>query len=199
MITRMDKGIGRVLAALDRAGLAGNTLVVFSSDQGATFEGGNKGASAYHDSNHPFRGQKRSLEEGGIRVPGLVRWPGRVPVGKDSDAVIHMADLLPTFVTAAGGTLDPAWKVDGRNVLDVFAGKAASPDRTLCWEWNSHGIQWYAAMRGDMKLLDMNGAQFLYNVATDPGERRTLAQEQPELFKRLQADLEAWKASEVPR
>jgi arylsulfatase A-like enzyme len=113
--------------------------------------------------------------------------------------VIHMADLMPTFVAAGGGKVDPAWKVDGRNVLEVFEGKTGPPERTLCWEWNSHGIQWYAAMRGNMKLFEMNGAQFLYDVAEDPGERRTLAQQQPEVFKRLQADLEAWKGSEVKR
>jgi arylsulfatase A len=200
MITRLDKGIGRVIAALDKAGLAEKTLVVFSSDQGATFEGGNKGASAYHDSNHPFRGQKRSLEEGGIRVPSLARWPGTVPSGKVSHAVIHMSDVLPTFVAAAGGEVKPEWKVDGANVLDVFTGKADRPaDRTLCWEWNSHGIQWYAAMRGNMKLLEINGAQFLYDVANDPGERRTLAQERKGVFERLRKELEEWKASEIKR
>ncbi|MFB3827827.1 MAG: sulfatase-like hydrolase/transferase [Bryobacteraceae bacterium] len=199
MIHRMDKGIGRVMAALDRAGLARNTLVVFSSDQGATFETGNKGASNYHDSNHPFRGQKRSLEEGGIRVPGVVRWPGRVPAEKVSNEVIHMTDVLPTFLAAAGGAPDPAWKVDGADMLDVWTGKSRAPERTLFWEWNSGGHDMLAAMRGDFKLLVINGGRFLYNVAEDPGERRDLSAEYPEMHERLDAELKAWIATAVKR
>ncbi len=199
MIHRMDKGIGRVLKALDDAGLTDNTIVVFASDQGATFEKGNQGSSNYHDSNRPFRGQKRSLEEGGIRVPGVVRWPGKVPAGGVSHDVIHMTDLLPTFVAAAAGKVDPAWKVDGVNVLDAFLGVGSPPERTLFWEWTSEGGRMYAAMRGDFKLLDIGGSQFLYNVAKDPGERRTILQEYPEIHKRLAAELTAWKATSVKR
>ena len=199
MIHRLDKGIGRVLEALDRAGLAENTLVVFSSDQGATFEKGNKGASNYHDSNRPFRGQKRSLEEGGIRVPGIVRWPGKVPAGRTSDAVIHMTDVMPSFVAAGGANVDPIWKVDGMNMLDVWAGKAKPPERTLFWEWQQEGGAMYAAMHGDFKLLEIGGQKFLYNVAEDPGERRTLAQEYPEMFQQLQKELKAWQATEIKR
>src|SRR5574340_282783 len=199
MIHRMDKGIGRVMAALDRAGLAQNTLVVFSSDQGATFEVGNKGAANYHDSNHPFRGQKRSLEEGGIRVPGVVRWPGRVPAGRVSNEVIHMTDVLPSFLAAVGGAPDSAWKVDGANMLDVWTGKARAPERTLFCEWNSGGHDMLAAMRGDFKLLVINEAGFLYNVAEDPGERRDLSAEYPEVRKRLETELKAWVATEVKR
>lgn len=197
MIHRLDKGIGRVLAALDQAGLADNTLVLFASDQGATFEKGNDGASAYHDSNRPFRGQKRSLEEGGIRVPGVVRWPAAIRGGRVSGEVVHMIDVLPTLVAAAGGKVDQAWKVDGLNMLEVFQGKAAAPERTLFWEWTSEGANMYAAMRGPLKLLEINGARFLYNVVEDPGERRTLVFEHPEMFQRLQTELTEWRKTEV--
>jgi arylsulfatase A-like enzyme len=199
MIHRLDAGIGRVLKALDETGLAENTVVVFTSDNGATFEAGNKGASWYHDSNRPFRGQKRSLEEGGIREPGIVRWPGKVPAGTKFDQPVHMMDVMPTFVAAAGGQVDPAWKVDGLNLLEVWQAKASLPERTLFWEWKAEGYDMRAAMRGDYKLLDISGSKFLYNVREDPGERRTLAPEYPELFKRLQAESQAWKATEVPR
>jgi len=199
MIHRLDAGIGRVLKALDEAGLAGNTLVAFTSDNGATFEAGNQGVSNYHDSNHPFRGQKRSLEEGGIRMPAAVRWPGRVPAGRTFDQPVHMMDVFPTFVAAAGGTADPAWKVDGLNLLDIWQGKAGLPERTLFWQWKAEGHDMRAAMRGDFKLLDISGSKFLYNVREDPGERRTLAAEHPDMFKRLQAELEAWLATEVKR
>ncbi len=195
MIARMDAGVGRVLAALDKFGLASNTLVVFSADNGATFETGNQGASNFHDSNHPFAGQKRTLNEGGMRMPGVVRWPGKVPAGKKSDALVHMIDLFPTFLAAAGGAPDPAWQVDGYNMLDVFQGKAAPPDRTLFWEWRSEGVQWHAALRGDLKLLQINGASFLYDVARDPAERRNVFAEHPEEFKQLQAALKTWLAT----
>ena len=196
MIHRLDKGIGRVLQALQDNGAADNTLVVFSSDNGGTFEVNNQGASNFHDSNYPFRGQKRSLEEGGIRVPGLVRWPGRIPAGRKYDQVVHMTDVMPTLVAAAGGRVDAAWKVDGANLLDAWMGKAAPPERTVFWEWGAERYNMHAAMRGDFKLLDMGGNRFLYNVAEDPGERRTVAAEYPEIFKQLQAELEAWLATE---
>jgi arylsulfatase A len=199
MINRLDAGIGRVLKTLDETGLADNTLVVFSSDNGATFESGNQGTSNYHDSNRPYRGQKRSLEEGGLRVPGVVRWPGKVPAGRRSSEVIHMTDVLPSLAAAAGAQVAPEWKVDGVNMLDVWTGKAKAPGRTIFWEWETEGGTMLAAMRGDFKLLDIGGNRFLYNVREDPGERRTLAQEYPEIFKQLQAELSAWMATAVAR
>ena len=199
MIHRLDAGIGRVLQTLDETGLAENTLVVFSSDNGATFEAGNKGASNYHDSNRPFRGQKRSLEEGGIRVPGLVRWPGRVAAGRRYDEPVHMIDVLPTLVAAAGRSVNPAWKVDGTNLLDAWSGKAKLPERTLFWEWNAERYNMYAAMRGDFKLLEIGPNKFLYNLRDDPGERRTLGGEHPDILKQLEAELAAWRATETQR
>jgi len=199
MIHRLDAGIGRVLQTLDETGLAENTLVVFSSDNGATFEPGNKGAANFHDSNRPFRGQKRSLEEGGIRVPGVVRWPGRVSAGRRYEQPVHMIDVLPTLVAAAGGGVDPAWKVDGANLLDAWSGKAKPPERTLFWEWNAERYNMYAAMRGDFKLLEIGPNKFLYNLRDDPGERRTLGGEYPEILKQLEAELAAWRATETPR
>ncbi len=193
MIERLDAAIGRILKTLDETGLADNTLVFFSSDNGATFEVGNQGASNYHDSNRPFRGQKRSLEEGGIRVPGLARWPGRIPAGRRLEDPMHMTDLLATFVAAGGGTPDPAWKLDGINLLDAWTGSARVPDRTLFWEFQTENVNMLAAMRGDLKLLSIGDSQFLYNVRTDPGERRTIRFEEPAAFKALQGELDAWR------
>lgn len=195
MIRRLDSSIGRILKALDELGLASNTLTVFTADNGATFESGNKGASAFHDSNRPYRGQKRSLEEGGIREPAIVRWPGRVPVGKRSSEVVHMTDVMPTLLAAAGGKPDAAWQVDGMNMLDVWTGKAKAPDRTLFWEFNVEGFQMQAAMRGDFKLLDLGSNQHLYNVRKDPTERISLHGENPELFQQLKKELKDWMAT----
>jgi arylsulfatase A-like enzyme len=198
MVTRLDKEIGRVLKTVADLGLNGETLIVFSSDQGATFEVGNQGASAFHDSNRPFRGQKRTLWEGGIRVPGVVHWPGKVPAGKVSTEIVHMIDLLPTFVAAAGGKPEPAWKLDGQNMLPVWLGKEKAPERTLFWEWRAEGTQQLAAMRGDLKLVITGGNRpELFNVVTDPGERRSVIVEHPEVAKQLQKELTAWLATET--
>ena len=198
MVTQMDREIGRILKALKKLGLEEDTLVVFSSDHGATFETGNKGTSNFHDSNHPFRGQKRTLWEGGIRVPGIVRWPGKVPSRLISHDLVHMTDLLPTFLAAAGQQPDPAWKVDGRNLLPVWRGKERSPDRTLFWEWRAEGYNQIAAMRGDMKLVSTGALRpELFNVVEDPGERRNIAAEHPRLASSLRRELEAWLATET--
>ncbi|HZZ42902.1 MAG TPA: sulfatase-like hydrolase/transferase [Tepidisphaeraceae bacterium] len=195
-ITRMDKEVGRVMKALDDLGLTDNTLVVFSSDHGATFETMEHGATNYHDSNYPFRGQKRTLWEGGTRVPGIVRWPGHVPAGKESEEIIHMIDLFPTFCAAAGFAPDPAWKVDGVNELETFEGKAPSPKRTMFWEWDESGAKYLAALHGNMKMMmDGGNRPELYDVVNDPAERRDISAEYPEITKKLHAELEAWLAT----
>src|SRR4030095_1306122 len=107
---------------------------------------------AFHKSNGPFRGHKRTLWEGGVRVPAVVRWPGKVPGGKTSDEVVHNIDFLPTVLAAVGGAPEPAWKVDGQNVLDVWQGKAPAPQRTLFWEWRVEGYNQVAAMRWNLKM-----------------------------------------------
>jgi arylsulfatase A len=197
MVTRLDRNIGRVLAAIDGLGLAGDTLVVFASDHGATFEAGNRGVSNFHDSNRPFRGQKRTLWEGGIRVPGVVRWPGHVPAGLVSHDLVHMTDLMPTLLAAAGGTPDPAWKVDGRNLLPAMTGAAKYPERTLFWEWRSEGYHQLAAIRGDLKLVITGQTRpELFDVEADPAERRSLAAQFPEVAKSLEAELKSWLATE---
>jgi arylsulfatase A-like enzyme len=193
MMERFDASIGRLVKAIDDAGLRENTLIVFTSDNGATFEERTYGAPAFHDSNKPFRGQKRSLEEGGIRMPSFVRWPGRVPAGKRSDTVMHMTDVMPTFLAAAGVSPDPAWGIGGKNMLDVWTAKSPAPDRTVFWEFTVEGWYMHAAMRGDWKLLRIGETnRFLYNVKEDPQERRTRAGEHPDVVKSLQAELDDW-------
>ncbi len=200
MVTRLDWNIGRLIARLDERGLAANTLIVFTSDNGATFEKGNAGASSALDSNRPFRGQKRTLWEGGIRMPGLASWPGRIPAGSVCAENVHLIDLLPTFLAAAGATADPAWNVDGVNLLPVWKRQASGPQRTLFWEWQTEGYDQLAAMRGDFKLVVTRGGKpELYNVVTDPEERRDVAAGHPELTRQLNDELKAWLETEVVR
>ena len=200
MITRLDRNIGRLVDTLERLQLSRDTLIVFTSDNGATFEFGNQGASAAMDSNRPLRGQKRTLWEGGIRVPGLVCWPARIPGGQVSQVNVHLTDILPTLVSAAGGTVDPSWHVDGENLLPVWTGQASPPDRTLFWEWQSEGANQLAALRGDDKLIMTGGGRpELYDVAADPAERRDLSAVHPQTAKQLRFQLDAWMGTEDPR
>lgn len=198
MVTRLDKEVGRVLATLDELGLSKDTLVIFTSDHGATFEAGNKGTSAYHRSNGPFRGQKRTLWEGGIRVPAAVRWPGHVPAGRRSGQVVHMTDVFPTIMAATGTMIEARQsQVDGLNLLDVWRNAAKTPPRTLYWEWRVEGYHQLAAMRGDLKLVVTgNTPPELYDVVTDPAEMRSVHAEHPQLVKELRQELEAWVATE---
>lgn len=250
MIERFDKAVGHFLDALKASGEADNTIVVLTSDHGATFESGNLGAAADLDSNRPFRGGKRSVFEGGARVPAVIRWPGHIPARRVSQDVLDQIDILPTFMAAAGGKPDPAWHVDGANELAAWEGKAKPAPRTLFWEYRNEG--WYnmAAMSGDWKLVVENKSQFtmlraikpippdkiteyeaalgdvlaegksfdtlspevkrnlaaatgtldgpkLFNVATDPGERRNYYFTRPEIAQKLRADLLAWLATET--
>ena len=198
MVTRLDRNVGRVLAALDEAGLAENTLVVFTSDHGATFELGNLGASAFHDSNRPFRGQKRTLWEGGVRIPTAVRWPGRIPAGTIEARPAQTIDLFPTFLAAAGGAPDPAWGVDGIDLLPAWTGRAPAPERTLFWEWRAEGGDQLAALRGDLKLIiNRGGKPELYDVNADPAERRDVAARHPDDVRRLRAELKTWLSTET--
>ncbi len=200
LVTRLDKNVGRVLAVLGELELAEQTLVVFVSDHGATFEQGNQGASAVLDSNRPFRGQKRTLWEGGVRVPAIARWPGHIPAAVVSGAVFRTTDLFPTLLAAAGAAPEPGWAVDGRNVLSAWSNQAASPPRTLFWEWRDgvEGSDQIAALDHDLKLVVSHGGKpELYDVVNDPGERRDLAAEHPEKVEQLLAALKAWLATEV--
>ncbi len=197
---RLDRNIGRVVDALERLDLTRETLIVFTSDHGATFESGNQGTSAALDSNAPFRGQKRTLWEGGVRVPALACWPGRIPAGVAAPEVMQLTDLLPTFVAAAGGAVNPAWHVDGINLLDVWSGKAAAPERTIFWEWQSEGYDQVAALRGRFKLvINRGGRSELYDVVDDPAERRDVSAQFPELAECLRDEIAAWLKTEIRR
>jgi arylsulfatase A-like enzyme len=200
MITRLDRNVGRLVELLERRGLDRNTLIVFASDNGATFEFGNQGASAALDSNRPLRGQKRTLWEGGIRVPAFISWPARIPAGQISREPVHMIDLFPTLLSAAGTRPGPSRPVGGADLLRLLTGSGRAPARTLFWEWQSEGADQVSAMWGNLKLIVTRGGKpELYDVAADPSERRDLAASFPREVKELQAELKAWLATQDSR
>ena len=120
--------------------------------------------------------------------------------GVSTREVIHLTDLLPTFVAAAGGEVDPAWHVDGTNLLAVWTGKASVPERTLFWEWRSEGSNQLAGSRGPFKLVVTRGGKpELFDVEADPAERRDISAAYPELTRQLRAELDAWLETETRR
>lgn len=181
MIESMDAAVGRVLAALDRAGVADNTIIVFTSDNG--------GAS-YHEiptENLPYRGWKTTYFEGGINVPFLMRWPARLTGGQTTHGVVSALDIVPTIAAAAGAPLPKDREYDGRNLLPVLTGAAANDldERTLLWRKED-----YRAIRhGRWKLQTARFPDrvWLYDLATDPTERHNLAERMPEKVRELQA------------
>ncbi|MBX3178678.1 MAG: arylsulfatase [Candidatus Hydrogenedentes bacterium] len=190
MITHMDRGIGELMALLRELGLDENTLVVFSSDNGPTFDRLGGSDSDYFESSGPFRGRKGSLLEGGIRVPFVARWPGKIAAGGASDHVSAMWDLFPTFAELAGAAYDV--KVDGISMVPALLGTGDQPAHDyLYWEFVAYGGQ-QALREGDWKALRLdirkNGKleTELYNLAEDPGETRNRAAEHPDIVARLE-------------
>lgn len=186
MVLEMDAQVGRVLQALDSAGIANNTIVIFTSDNG-----GERFADTW-----PFSGKKTELLEGGLRIPALISWPGKIPAGRTTEQVAITMDWVPTLLAAAGAEADPAFSLDGMNVLPQLAANAPPVPRKLFWRY--HYNQQRAHRDGDMKYLRIARNEFLFNVVDDPLERANLKKRQPEVFRRLVADYEAWNASMLP-
>ena len=182
-ITRMDRDIGRLFEALRRKGLDDRTLVIFTSDNGPHKEGGHD--TEFFHSSGPLRGTKRDLYEGGVRVPTLVRWPGRVPAGKTSDFAWAFWDFLPTAAQLAGVPAPSG--IDGISVVDGLTGRAAANRRTLYWEFHESGFH-QAVRRGNWKLVRQGPAQRVevYDLAADPGERSDLAAGRPAVVRELE-------------
>jgi arylsulfatase A-like enzyme len=186
MIEAMDVQIGRVLEALDASGLAENTIVIFTSDNG-----GERFSDTW-----PFTGKKTELLEGGLRIPMIIAWPARVAPGRTSDQVAISMDWLPTLLAAAGTAPDPGYPPDGMNLLPMLAGNADPVERKLFWRYKN---QWQRAARvGDYKFLKILDNTFLFNVVEDPLERGNLKDRNKDVYDRLVAEWQAWNASMLP-
>jgi arylsulfatase A-like enzyme len=209
-VTNMDRHIGRLLTTLDDAGLADRTLVLFTSDNGPEDIAVRNAAEHAIGSAGPFRGRKRSLYEGGIRMPFIVRWPGHAPAGRvDNDSIISGVDFFPTFCAAAGAALQAAVRetLDGENVLPAFRGNPITRHKPLLWEYRfrnpSHVIHvspTLAIRAANWKLLlnpDRSRIE-LYDIPNDPTELNNRADEHPDIVRRLARQLLAWHADLPP-
>ncbi len=187
MITRMDEGIGDILRTLEEVGVAENTVVIFTSDNGPTFNGGTD--SEFFDSTGGLRGLKTTLYEGGIRVPLIVRWPGAVAPGGTSDHVSAFWDFMPTLADIAGAP-GPR-ETDGLSMVPVLTGDAGAQSQHERLYWEYHGGQALLAGRWKAVRSDPAAALELYDLVVDPAESTDLAASHPDVVARLSADFDS--------
>jgi arylsulfatase A-like enzyme len=186
MVQSLDANIGRVLQALDVQGLAESTIVIFTSDNG-----GERFSKIW-----PFSGMKSELLEGGVRIPAIVRWPGRVAAGSVSEQVMISMDWMPTLLAAAGTQMDSAYPPDGENLLPTLTSRPAPHPRKLYWRYKA-GTQ-RAIRDGDWKYLRIAGNEFLFDVVKDQRERANYKEREKDVFARLKADWDAWNSTILP-
>lgn len=189
MITALDRSVGRIVAALKEQGLADNTLIVFSSDNGGP------GYIGLPDINKPYRGWKLTLFEGGIRVPMFMSWPGQIPAGLQIQAPVAHIDLMPTLAAAARADLPKGVAIDGVNILPFAQGKGGGrrPHDTIFWQ--SDGYRVVRHLDWKLQLVDKPNSVFLYDLATDPTERNNLAASRPDKVAELRKLLDDHRAS----
>jgi arylsulfatase A-like enzyme len=185
MVKSLDDNVGRVLAALERFGLAQDTIVIFTSDNG-----GERFSDTF-----PLNGRKTELLEGGIRVPAIVRWPGVSRAMTVSDAPVMSMDWLPTLLDAAGDAPDSDHPSDGLDIREAIEGREL-PERTLFWRYSNHNQR--AARRGKWKYLSIAGNEFLFDVVADPMERGNLKERFLEEFASLRDAWHEWDATMLP-
>jgi len=193
MVEHMDRCIGETLAEIDRLGLRDKTLVIFTSDNGGDI----------HARNAPFSGGKSSIQEGGIRVPCIARWQGKLPSGEIISAPAITMDWTATIRRLAGLEADPA-REDGVDLMPLLTGKISTlPERPLFWRRKSDPSRKVdnpsrAVRYGDWKLVektDDSGERFFYNVIKDPAETINVIDDHPEIVRKLSAELDRWEKS----
>ncbi|WDE97730.1 sulfatase-like hydrolase/transferase [Lentisphaera profundi] len=201
-MTSTDKAIGRLLDYLDESGLSENTIVFYTSDNGPEDYKVGDATNAGVGSSGISRGRKRSMYEGGVNVPAIVRWPNKVKANHVSDAIWSGADWLPTLAKISGGKLPRTYKSDGEDVSDILFGKSKEHKKPLFWEWKYEvmGNKKYnppqlAIRQGDWKFLcKPNGsAAELYNIKKDPAENNNLASKETSIANNMKTILLEWK------
>ena len=180
-VTCMDAAIGELIATLRETGQDKNTLVLFMSDNGGSGNGGNA----------PLKGQKSTMWEGGLRVPFIAWWPGKLPAGVVTDEFLTSLEIMPTLTAITGAQPLAGVTIDGFDMLPVLRGEKKSPRTEMFWERRSHR----AARVGNWKWVDMGGRNTtgLFDLATDLGETRDLSKEKPDVLEMMQGKFAAWR------
>lgn len=186
MIEQMDLQIGRLLGALEANGIADNTIVIFTSDNG-----GERFSDTW-----PFTGKKTELLEGGLRIPSVIRWPARIKPGRVSDQVVVHMDWIPTLLAAGGAAPDPAYPSDGIDLMPCLTEEAAAVTRTLFWRYKYMAQE--AVREGDWKYLKILDNTFLFDVVQDPLERANLKHRHPGVYERLVVAWNRWNETMLP-
>lgn len=207
MVTRLDRDVGALLAHLKKLGLDERTLVMFSSDNGPHREGGPDYDPAFFSVSGPLTGLKRSLTDGGIRVPFLARWPGRIKAGTVSNHVGYFGDLMATWAEAAGAK--PPEKIDSISLVPTLLGRGAQPKHDyLYWEFYEQGVSQALLLDGRWKALRLKSRTAplqLFDLDNDLAEKTDVAAKNPALVARATAlmtsvrfDNEHWKLNAPP-
>lgn len=200
MVKSVDESVGRIMAALEKHNISDNTLVVFTSDNGGLIKG-----ESYEQNritvNAPLRAGKGSSYEGGIRVPTIAMWPGKIKAQTVSQVPVIGTDLFPTFAEVAGIRLRDTGPVDGASLVPLLLGQGSWRREAVYWHYphyHTEGARPHSAIRrGDWKLIHFyeTGKKELYNLKNDIGEQRELQEAEPQLAARLYAQLESWRKS----
>ncbi len=185
MMKSLDDGIAEVLRALDRAGMTRNTLVIFTSDNGGE-------RFSY---NWPFRGQKFSLWEGGIRVPAIVRWPGVVPVGRVTQQAAITMDWTSTMLAAGNAKPDDTYPLDGNDLLPVIRGTQPNHERTFFWRTSEQD----AVLNGHWKYLKDGKDEYLFDLSVDEREQANYRELNSTMFTQLRDEFKKWNSTMLPR
>jgi len=181
MVSRLDRQVGAIVAKLKEKGLYENTLIVFTSDNGAHQEGGHK--FDFFDSNGSLNGIKRSLTEGGIRVPAIAVWANQIPARTLNETPWAFWDVMPTLAAVAGVAAPQG--IDGMDVMAVWKGKSTATQPYYYWEFHEGGFT-RAIRRGNWKCIQLKSGQMqLFDLSQDLGEEKDLAGARPELVAEL--------------
>ena len=183
MLERADDGVGQILKALEKQGLDQNTLVIFTNDNGGE----------WLSRNDPLFHRKDTLWEGGIRVPAIFRWPGRLPAGKTSEQVGITMDLTVSILAATQTPVPADARLEGIDLLPILEGRTPIQERTLFWRINTEARQQLAARQGDWKLLIDGDDLLLFNLRDDIGERHDVSSQHPDIVAKLVPLIVKWQ------
>jgi arylsulfatase A-like enzyme len=184
ILERADQGIGRILQSLKQRGLDRNTLVVYMQDNGGEWV----------SRNAPLFNRKGTVWEGGIRVPAIFRWPGRLPAGKVSGQVGIVQDVTASILAATGTTVPSAARPEGINLLPMLEGRSPIVERTLFFRFGAGAARQLAVRQGSWKLLVDGAKRYVFDLSKDVGERNDLTNQRQDVAQRLRPLIAAWEA-----